>query len=554
MLLQYQQTPLFLLPVPDGVQLRFFFFPTTVPRIILPYIVDRLHEYGVNPSLGLKDAMQPESGRKKVIVEFSSPNLACESSAAHLRSTIIGGQLSNLYESCGWNVTRLNYLGDWGKQLGLLAVGWQRFGSEERFREDPMGHLLEVYEKIEGIFRPEKDASRKARDEGHDTAAIEAQGIFAERDRFFRRMEEGEPEAVGLWKRFRDTSITYYTSVYARLGIDFDEYSGESTASSESISKVETVLKENGIYEESDGSWIIDYKKHCPKNLGTAILRGRTGSTTYLLRDVAAIIDRDNKYGFDRMLYVVTSEQDSHFHRVFQTVKLMGREDLAAKLDHVNFGKIQGLASQLGNAHLLGDVLDRTTSAMRDVLGSGQDRQGSIDNSEASARVLGITALIIQDGLTKRSSGYAFSTQKLASVEGGTGFHLQKCYAKLLGKISEGNPAPGNPSELDYTYLQEWPWIDALRMMAQYPDVVDHAFKAEEPSLITTYMLRLVEELDNCLYDDDIDGDQDDKAETAGAQSAALPEVSPEQVALYRAARQVLDNGMALLGIPPIIK
>lgn len=551
---QYTSNPLFVLPVPDGVHLRFFFSPKTLPQIVIPYINDRRQAYGVDTALGFKNELEPDRGHKRVVIEFSSPNLASEFTVAHFRSTIIGGQLASLYESRGWDVVRLNYLGDWGKPLGLLAVGWYRFGSEEYFQTNPMVHMLEVYEKIEELFTPEKEASKRARDSGQGTALIETQGIFAERDSFFKRMEEGDPEAIALWRRFRDASVAYYTGMYAQLGIDFDEYSGESTVSPESIAEVESVLKQKGICEESEGSWIVDFKKHCPKNLGTAIIRGRTGSTTYLLRDVAAVIDRDKKYGFDKMVYVVSSEQDSHFHRLFQTLQLMGREDLVARLEHVNFGKIQGMSSQLTRVHLLGDILDHTTSSVCDTLGLHQRLSRYITHSESSAEILSLTALIVQDGLTKRSNGYVFNTQKLTSLSGGTGLHMLECYAKLDARINAGTQDPAALGDLEYACLEEWPWIDVLRLLVQYPDVTSHAFRAEEPSLVTTYLLRLVEELDSCLDDSGEDDKREEDAGTAEPHDEDPPRDCLAQLAMYKVAHQVLRNGMRALGISPTAK
>jgi arginyl-tRNA synthetase len=529
----------------------------TLPQLILPYVNDRGARYGLDPSSELHDGEPPLSARKKVIVEFSSPNLASEFNAAHLRSTIIGTQIANMYEKMGWDVVRVNYLGDWGKQLGLLAVGWQRFGSEEEFERDPMGHLLEVFEKIEELFKPEQDASRKARDEGHETATIESQGIYAERDSFFKRMEAGEQEALELWKRFRDASIDYYAKVYSRLHVTFDEYSGESQVSPESIAEVESLLREKGIYEESEGSWIVDFKKHAPKNLGTAVVRGRTGSTTYLLRDVAAVLDREKKYAFDKMIYVVTSEQDSHFHRVFQMLEFIGRADLVAKLQHVPFGKVQGMSAQLGKVHLLGDIVDQASNAILDILGTDQENHSHIKNSESSANLLGITALIAQDSAARRATGYTFNTGKLASFEGETGPYLQEFYAKLCATIYDADPDKGSLAAIDYSFLQMDPWSDVLRVIAQYPDVTSAAFKSLEPSLILNYMFRLVEEVENCLADDD--DDEEDPNAVGGEASRIqpepeLPEALLAQAGLYRASRQVLINGMELLGITPIIK
>jgi arginyl-tRNA synthetase len=193
--------------------------------------------YGKYLSAGPVGGSNTPPARKKVIVEFSSPNIAKEFHAGHLRSTIIGAFISNLYSSMGWDVVKMNYLGDWGKQFGLLAVGWEKFGSEELFEQNPLGHLLDVYARINKLFKPEQEARKQAQDEGKDTSEIESTGLFAQRNAYFKRMEDGEPEAIQLWKRFRDVSIERYISTYARLNIAFDEYSGESQV------KQQTVLK-----------------------------------------------------------------------------------------------------------------------------------------------------------------------------------------------------------------------------------------------------------------------------------------------------------------------
>ncbi len=184
--------------------------------------------YGVDTSLGLRDG--PESGQKKILVEFSSPNIARDFTAAHLRSTILGAFVANLYEAMGWDVVRINYLGDWGKHLGLLGLGWQKYGSEEILNEqtDQFKYIHDLYTKMEDELQPEQEARKKARDDRQDTVVLETQGLFAERDVNFKRMEDGEPDAIALWKTLRDISIEYYVEAYARLNITFDEYSGES--------------------------------------------------------------------------------------------------------------------------------------------------------------------------------------------------------------------------------------------------------------------------------------------------------------------------------------
>ncbi|XDG05506.1 hypothetical protein ABKA04_005121 [Annulohypoxylon sp. FPYF3050] len=488
---------------------------------------------------------------KKVIIEFSSPNLATKFTSHHLRSTVIGAQVANLYEYMGWDVVRLNFLGDWGKEIGLLGVGWKKLGSEEEFQKNPIGHLHDVYEKTNEQFKPEKETSRKARSEGHDTAEIERQGIFAERDGFSKRMEDGESEEIDFWKRVRDASIAYYSNAYERLGIKFDEFSGESQVTPESVAEVESVLKEKGVYEESDGSWIIDYTKHGPKSLGVSVLRGRTGSTTYLLRDIAAVFDRSNKYSFDKMIYVVTAEQDIHFQKVFQAIRYMGQEDLANRLEHVSFGKVQGLSKQLGEVHLLGDILDQSTQEALKALKEHSGDHACITDNEKSADTIGVTSLVAQFcGTSKRATPFTVNTQRHVSFEGDTGANLQHCYAGLSAKINESDSEEAVLANVEYTCLQKDPWREVICVMAQYPDAVDAAFQSHEPSMILTYLFRLCEELRNCLEDEEDDRDEGgDKGETG---SEEPPEAILAQTVLYKHAQQVLKNGMALLGISPI--
>ncbi|VUC25491.1 unnamed protein product [Clonostachys rosea] len=539
--------PLFQKPIPSGIHLPFFFTPRSLPRLILPYVLDRGDSYGKNPTAGLRDPSSPELGRKKVIVEFSSPNIAKEFHAGHLRSTIMGAFISNLYESMGWDVVKINYLGDWGKQFGLLAVGWGRYGSEEELAREPLKHLLNVYARINTEFKPEQDASKAAREQGLDTAEIESKGLFAERNEFFRRMEDGDPEALALWKRFRDISIGRYVSTYARLNIGFDEYSGESQVQTTSVLAVEKALKEKGVYEEKDGSWMIDFEKHGSKGLGLAVVRGRTGTTTYLLRDVAAILEREEKYQFDKMIYVVSSEQDIYFRRVFKTVELLGRHDLAARLQHVNFGKVMGMSSRLGNVKLLSDILDQSKESMHEVMRRNEVKYAQVQEPENVAEAVGIAAIMVQDMSGKRINNYAFDMERMISFEGDTGPYLQYCHVRLnsilrkagLTRADLESHISGNSSSLDEDTTDKH-CMDLLRIMCQYPDVTTTAFRNLEPSTILTYLFRLAHQLSSCY----------DVLQVVGASGGR--DMMLGRATLYEAARVILENGMRLLGLSPV--
>jgi arginyl-tRNA synthetase len=495
--------------------------------------MDRNSSYGRDVSLGLRDPSSPDLGRKKVVVEFSSPNIASEFEAKHLRSTILGAHIANMYETMGWDVVKINYLGDWGKPIGLLGAGWERFGSEEKFEADPMGHLFEVYHKTLDLFVPEQVASKKARDDGKDPAEIEAQGLFAERNAFFKRMEDGEEKAIALWKRVRDVNVENYKKLYARLNVNFDDYSGESLVSQETMVEVEDILKSKGLCEESGGSSIINLKKYTGK-AGTVIIRDRTGSSTYLLRDLAAILERFRKYNFDTMIYVVAADQHTtHFSRLFKIVELMGMPELASKLQHVPFSKVSQMSEKLGQGHMLGEILDQCHSAMLDSLHANTEKAALFGDTKETVDSIGITAMLTQELSARRLSDHVFDIGWMTSFERGTGPDLQYWYA-MLCSILKNNPAMAHLSEEDFGFLEQQDQADLLRLLVQYPDITYSAYKGFEPATIMAYLVTVIGQLSLCMKG-----------------NHGKDGVSPAEATVYEATRIVLENGMKLLGITP---
>jgi arginyl-tRNA synthetase len=256
-----------------------------------------------------------------MIVEFSSPNIAKPFHAGHLRSTIIGGFLANLYEGAGWDVLRMNYLGDWGKQYGVLALGFEKFGNEEALVANPIGHLFDVYVKIskqqaeeEEKMKPLKDEIKELQSKNEDVtekaAALQRlvdEGVDEHARNYFKRMVDGDKDALAVWKRFRDLSITKYQQTYARLNIKYDDYSGESQVKDESMEKAAQIMKDTKVSEDSEGAIIVDFSKLGNKKLGKAIVKKKDGTSLYLTRDIGAIMEREEKYHFDRMIYVVAA-------------------------------------------------------------------------------------------------------------------------------------------------------------------------------------------------------------------------------------------------------
>jgi arginyl-tRNA synthetase len=509
------------------------FASETLPRLLIPYINDRKDAYGTDVLVGLRDLSSPNLGRKKVIVEFSSPNIASEFHGKHLRSTLLGAYIANQYENMGCNVVRINYLGDWGKQIALLGAGWERFGSEEKFEADPVGHMLDVYNQINALFQPELVASRAARDNGGDTAAIEAQGLFAGRNAFFKRMEDGDEETLALWKRFRESSIKHYVQLYARLNVNFDEYAGEAQVNPETMDEVEDILKSKGITEESEGSLIVDLKKHTGKP-GRVIIRDRNGSRTYHLRELATAIDRSRKHTFDKMIYVVANDHDMHFVRIIKILKLMDMSDLADKLQHVHFNK--GV-DRLDHGHMLGEILGHYQSAMHESLKASPEKATLLGNSDDSAAAIGISALLAQELQVKRVADHHLDIEKATSFGRGTGPELQYWYRKLCDMLKSAEFNLSAFSEEDFNPIEEETYMELLRILAQYPNITTSAYKTLEPSTIMLYLITITDQLPFCIETEE------------EVQSKA--DFTPAEAALFETVRQVLENGMKLLGIRP---
>lgn len=537
---QFPPSPLFLLPFPDGVNLRLFLSLKTLPQLLLPYIFDRGASYGASPSSGLRDPSAPESGAKKLLIEFSSPNIATKFHGAHLRSTILGAHIAALHGRMGWDVTSINYLGDWGKQMGLLAAGWARFGSDDAFAADPLRHLLDVYNQVEELFKPELEARNKIRDLGGDPEEVEArvaehdaQGLNAERDAWFKKLEDGDEEAAALWRRFRDVSIEQYIKLYARLGVAFDEYSGESQVSAASIAAVEAALKEKGVYEEDHGAWAIDFKKHGgAKGLDRGILRFRTGSTSYLLRDIAAVLDRAEKHKFDKMIYIVSADQATHFKKVSKALELMGREDLAASIQLVHFGHVHELELPGGGqASLLGDFLDYASGAAGELLQVDVDRAARLGDPVAAADALGASAIMVHALHGKKAAQLSLDLTAAVTFEGETGICLQYWHARLCEMLRSS----AGPAAVDYSVVDGEEYGDVLRLLAQYPDTAKAALRNLEPGPLLAYLYRLVDELAACLPEDE-----------------EWPAASGGGGIVYSAVRQVLENGLLVLGVPVV--
>lgn len=480
-------------PVAVGISLRFDYNPD----FLVPFVMRRIFklgaDFGKTQEPGLKAAGKPELGKKQAIIEFSSPNIAKEFHVGHLRSTIIGAFVANLYEAVGWNVIRINYMGDWGRQYGLLAVGWQRYGSEQKFVEDPIAHLFEVYVKISADFKPEDDDYKAAAKRGEDTSARENSGLLGEAKSHFKRMEAGDEEALALWNRFRSISIEKYKTTYARLNIEFAVYSGESKVKQETMNEAERILRDRGISETNHGATIIDFKRFDAKKLDVAIIRNRNGTSNYLLRDIGSAMQRWRDFDVDSVTYVIMDEQNIHVQRLFKIMELMGEpySGWAKHMQHITFGKIKGMSTRKGTVSFLGDVLNDVGEAMHTTMRSNEAKYTQVENPDKVADTLGISSIMIQDMRGKRINAYPFQLERMTAFEGDTGPYLQYAHARLSSIARKSGYPQDEIENADFSLLKDSYAVNLVRLMGAYPDIMMHAYKTLEPSTIVTYLFRL---------------------------------------------------------------
>ncbi|CEP62333.1 arginine--tRNA ligase LALA0_S05e03268g [Lachancea lanzarotensis] len=499
----------------NGPFVQFFFKPEFLFKTVLPNILTRREQYGAMPLVQ----------NKKAVIEFSSPNIAKPFHAGHLRSTIIGGFLSNLYEKLGWEVVRLNYLGDWGKQFGLLAIGFERYGSEEALENDPIKHLYDVYVRVNKDIETEGDTLPET-ESTHGLARA-----------YFKRMEDGDEDALKIWKRFRDLSIDKYVETYARLNIHYDSYSGESQASRDSMELALKMFAEKGLAHEDRGATLIDLTKF-NKKLGKTIVQKSDGTTLYMTRDVGTAIDRYKKYHFDKMIYVIACQQDLYTAQLFEVLKQLGYE-WAKDLVHINFGMVQGMSTRKGTVVFLDNILEETRDKMHEVMKTNEAKYAQIENPNEVADLVGISAVMIQDMQAKRINNYEFKWERMTSFEGDTGPYLQYAHSRLRS-------VERNASEItdemclnaDFSLLKEPAAVILIRLLSQYPDVLRNAAKTNEPATVVTYLFKLTHQVSSCY----------DVLWVAGQ----TPELAAARLALYSSARQVLFNGMTLLGLTPV--
>lgn len=464
---------------------------------------------------GEKYGSSDMGGNQKVIVEYSSPNIAKPFHIGHIRSTVIGNSIYKIYDFLGYDAFRINHLGDYGTQFGKMICAYRRWGNEEDVKREPIKTLLSYYTK----FHVEAEEDPSLNDEAR---------------KIFVALENGEEEEVKLWQWFREESLKEFTRVYNMLGIEFDSYNGESFYS-DKMPRFVTELEEKGLLQESQGAQIVDLEEY---GMSPALIKKSDGSTLYITRDIAAAVYRKETYDFYKNIYVVASQQNLHFQQWFKILELMGY-DWAKDCVHVPFGLVSleegTMSTRHGRVVFLEDVLNRAVEETKKII---EEKGVATDNIEETANQVGIGAVIFQELSNNRIKDYTFSWNKVLNFEGETGPYVQYTYARASSVTRRADAeclAKAEKADIDASYIAGDAAYDLAKLIEAFPSVIVEAAAKYEPSVVTRHIVDVAQGFNKFYHDEHI------IVENKEEQAAKL--------ALVIAAKNTIKNGLALLGM-----
>lgn len=443
--------------VATGPYVNFFLDKSKISDHVIKSVITAGADYG----------QQDEGHGQNVTIDLSSPNIAKPFSVGHLRSTVIGDALSNLYRKMGYNTIKINHLGDWGKQFGLLMVAYKKWGSKEAVEANPINELLKLYVRINAEIEQDPELDEEGR-------------------KWFKKLEDGDPEATQLWQWFRDESLEEFNRIYKLLDVEFDSLNGEAFYNDKMDEGVQ-ILEDKGLLKESKGASIVDLDD---VNLPPAMIKKSDGATLYITRDIATAMYRARTYNFVKNIYAVGQEQSNHFRQLKAVLKKMGF-DWSDDMVHVDFGLVtknrQKLSTRKGNIILLEPTLQEAISRAKAQI---EEKNPELENKEEVAHAVGVGAVKFYDLKTDRRNGYDFDLEAMVSFEGETGPYVQYAYARIQSILRKANFTPSADATYSLNDPESW---EIIKLLQDFSRVVKRAAENYDPSLIAKYAISLAQ-------------------------------------------------------------
>lgn len=483
-----------------GGYVNFFVNKSQLAETVIKDVLTKGEKYG-HSDLG-KD--------KSVLIDFSSPNIAKPFHIGHIRTTVIGNALYKIYQSQGYDTTRINHLGDYGTQFGKLIVAFKKWGDKSAVEASPIPELLKLYIQ----FHDEAEAHPEMEDEARA---------------WFTKLEKGDEEAKELWQWFRDESLKEFARVYDLLDIEFDSYAGESFYS-DKMGRVIDIIKEKGLLEESKGTNIVDLEEF---NMPPALITKNDGSTLYMTRDLAAALYRKETYNFEKCIYVVGSQQSLHFQQLFKVLELVGFE-WSQNMEHVQFGMVgleEGtMSTRKGRVIFLEDVLKQAIEKTKETILAKNPNALNVDKI---AKEVGVGAVVFQELSNSRIKDYTFSWERTLSFDGETGPYVQYTHARCCAVLRKANEEVS--TDINYDLLNDVDSAEVLKVIASFNKCILAGLRKNEPHMITRFVLDLAQAFNKFYHDNSI--------------LVEDVELRKARLALVAVTRQSIENGLKLLGM-----
>lgn len=451
---------------------------------------------------------------KTILVEYSSPNIAKPFHIGHLRTTLIGKALYNVYKYLGYHTIGINHLGDYGTQFGKMIEGYKLWGNEYNLDKNPIEQLMDIYVRINNLCKEDEKILENCREN-------------------FRLLEAGDKYCVDLWNKFKDLSMVEFNKIYDILGVEFDSLNGEAFYS-DKIPEVIELLKKSGKLEESEGAKIINLED---KGINTpCLIQKSNGSSIYATRDLAAILYRARTYDFDKCLYVVGSEQNLHFKQVFEVAKLLGLDEKYTNgLEHISYGMVSlptgRMSTRLGNVVKIEELINGTIEKAQEVIA---EKNSKLENKEEVAKKVGIGAIVFNTLSTVTIKDQVFDWNTALNFQGETGPYIQYTYVRTKSVLEKAGYVPKieeiNAENLTDEYSQ-----NIIKLLYNFEETLIQVTKKEEPSILARYLIDLAKAFSSFYNENKII--IEDK------------EIQDARVYLTYAVGEVLKIGANLLGI-----